>query len=93
MFVEAVFTGNFCSFGPMIYFLESTKSLIDYRFDVRAGPHNAPLLFSIVDFAETIVLKSIPYQPNIYIVIKLKVELFVLGFVRPYRHWINVGPK
>jgi hypothetical protein len=60
MLIHAILPGHFCGFGPVVDFLEFTQSLINDRFNVAAGPHDAPFLFAVGDFAEAIVFKSIP---------------------------------
>lgn len=91
--VHAIFSGHFCSLWPMIHFLKLSEGLVNYWFDVTAGPHYTPFLFSVWDFTESIVFKSISDKLNINTVIELKIQFFICGFIRSYAHGIYVRPE
>ena len=93
MFIHVVLPCNLCCLRPMINLLKSVHSLVNHRFDVATSPHYAPFLFAVRYFAEAIVFEGIPYQPDLYIIIKLEVQPFVLWLVRPNCHRINVWSK
>ena len=93
MSIQTIFSSYFRCFWPMIYLLMLSKGLIDYRFDVGAGPHDAPFLFSVADFSKAIVLHSIPDQRNIDAVVKFEIQFFILRFIWPDAHGIDVWSK
>lgn len=88
--IHAVFTRHLCAFRKVVDLLIFCQTLIELAFNIRACPAYSPFLVSVRNFSETVVLKCVPYQRDIYSVIELKVVTFVLWFVRSDAHRIDV---
>jgi len=90
MLIQAVFSGDLSRLRPVVNFLELAKSLIGLRLDVGARPHDRPLLLSIIDLSKAIVLKRISNEPDLNTIVKLEVQVFILGLIGADAHRVYV---
>ena len=88
--VETVLAADLGALREMVDHLELTHLLIRLRLDVAAGPHDRPVLVTVLRLAEPVILKSVANQVDIDVVVKFEIQLAVLRLVRSNIHWVNV---
>ena len=90
MSIHAVFPGHLGTLRKVVYFLISSKWLVNLALDVRTCPTNGPVLVLLSSFSEAVVLEGVSDQADVDPVVKLEEVALVLRPVGPKCHGVDV---
>ena len=88
--VETVLAADLGALREVVDHLKLAHLLIRLRLDVAAGPHDGPVLVTVLRLAEAVILKSVANQVDIDVVVKFEIQLAVLRLVRSNIHRVDV---